>query len=124
MCLSASRIFSIPFIKASGLNEILLIPVSTKNFANDGISLGACPQRPTFIWLLLAARMVSIKETILAATRNHIKVGLCGQAPSDIPSFAKFLVETGISSISFNPDALIKGIENILDAERHAKNII
>ena len=32
--------------------------------------------------------------------------------------FAKFLVEEGIDSISFNPDALIKGIENILNAER------
>ncbi len=58
-----------------------------------------------------------IKETISAAKRNNIKVGLCGQAPSDIPSFARFLVEEGINSISFNPDALIKGIENINKAE-------
>ena len=59
-----------------------------------------------------------IKETILAAKRNNIKVGLCGQAPSDIPAFAKFLVDEGINSISFNPDALIKGIENIVKAEK------
>ena len=59
-----------------------------------------------------------IKETIRAAKRNHIKVGLCGQAPSDIPAFAKFLVEEGIDSISFNPDALIKGIENMIEAEK------
>ena len=59
-----------------------------------------------------------IKETIRAAKRNNIKVGLCGQAPSDIPAFAKFLVEEGIDSISFNPDALIKGIENIVEAEK------
>ena len=58
-----------------------------------------------------------ISETIRAAKRNHIKVGLCGQAPSDIPAFANFLVEEGIDSISFNPDALIKGIENITRAE-------
>jgi pyruvate, water dikinase len=58
-----------------------------------------------------------IKETISAAKRNNIKVGLCGQAPSDIPAFAKFLVDEGIDSISFNPDALIKGIENINKAE-------
>ena len=58
-----------------------------------------------------------IKETISAAKRNNIKVGLCGQAPSDIPAFAKFLVEEGIDSISFNPDALIKGIDNINKAE-------
>jgi pyruvate,water dikinase len=59
-----------------------------------------------------------IRETIYAAKRNNIKVGLCGQAPSDIPEFAQFLVEEGIDSISFNPDALIKGIENILVAEK------
>nr|MBP6695462.1 phosphoenolpyruvate synthase [Saprospiraceae bacterium] len=59
-----------------------------------------------------------IRETIRAAKRNHIKVGLCGQAPSDIPAFAGFLVEEGIDSISFNPDALIRGIENILKAEK------
>jgi pyruvate,water dikinase len=59
-----------------------------------------------------------IRETIYAAKRNKIKVGLCGQAPSDIPEFAQFLVEEGIDSISFNPDALIKGIENILVAEK------
>lgn len=60
-----------------------------------------------------------IKETIRAAKRNNIKVGLCGQAPSDIPAFAKFLVEEGIDSISFNPDALIKGIENTVEAEKY-----
>jgi pyruvate,water dikinase len=63
------------------------------------------------------AVMGLIKEAIRAAKRNHIKVGLCGQAPSDLPAFAQFLVNEGIDSISFNPDALIKGIENILKAE-------
>jgi pyruvate,water dikinase len=65
-----------------------------------------------------------IRDSIRAAKRNNIKVGLCGQAPSDIPEFTRFLVEEGIDSISFNPDALIKGIENILEAEKvfHQKN--
>lgn len=58
-----------------------------------------------------------IQETIRSAKRNNINVGLCGQAPSDIPAFSKFLVDEGINSISFNPDALIKGIENIIEAE-------
>ncbi len=62
-----------------------------------------------------------IRETIRSAKRNNIKVGLCGQAPSDLPAFAKFLVEEGIDSISFNPDALIKGIENIVEAEKQVK---
>jgi len=46
------------------------------------------------------------------------KIGLCGQAPSDFPDFARFLVEQGINSISFNPDAVAKGIKNILEAEK------
>jgi pyruvate,water dikinase len=58
-----------------------------------------------------------IRDTIRAAKRNKIKVGLCGQAPSDIPQFAEFLVHEGINSISFNPDAIIKGIHNIVKAE-------
>jgi pyruvate,water dikinase len=45
-------------------------------------------------------------------------IGLCGQAPSDYPDFAAFLVEQGIDSISFNPDTLLQGIENICKAER------
>ena len=65
-----------------------------------------------------------IKETIRVAKRFKIKVGLCGQAPSDLPQFAKFLVNEGIDSISFNPDALIKGIENILEAEKKIKRKI
>ena len=50
------------------------------------------------------------------------KIGLCGQAPSDYPEFAQFLVEQGIDSISFNEDALLKGIENINKAEENFKN--
>ncbi|WP_420936079.1 hypothetical protein ACOJR9_06715 [Alteromonas sp. A081] len=44
-------------------------------------------------------------------------MGLCGQAPSDYADYAAFLVDCGIDSISFNPDALIKGIANINQAE-------
>lgn len=59
-----------------------------------------------------------IKKTIKAAKENGIKVGLCGQAPSDIPEFAKFLIREGIDSISFNPDSLIQGIESMNNAEK------
>ena len=51
------------------------------------------------------------------AVEAEVKIGLCGQAPSDFPEFARFLVQKGINSISFNPDALLKGIENIRQAE-------
>ena len=58
-----------------------------------------------------------IAMVIEKAKKSGKKIGLCGQAPSDYPEFAQFLVEQGINSISFNPDALLKGIENICKAE-------
>jgi pyruvate,water dikinase len=58
---------------------------------------------------------------ISEAKRAGRKIGLCGQAPSDFPEFATFLVEQGIDSISFNPDALIKGLKNIFEAEKSVK---
>jgi len=63
------------------------------------------------------APMWMILTVIKKAKKSGVKVGLCGQAPSDYPEFAQFLVQEGIDSISFNPDALIKGIENINKAE-------
>lgn len=59
-----------------------------------------------------------IEHLIKTAHEGGVKVGLCGQAPSDYPKYARFLVESGIDSISFNPDALITGIQNIMDAEK------
>ena len=58
-----------------------------------------------------------IATVIRKAKTAGVKIGLCGQAPSDLPEFARFLVEEGIDSISFTPDALLKGIENIKKAE-------
>lgn len=58
-----------------------------------------------------------ISQAISAAKKAGIKIGLCGQAPSDFPEFSQLLVREGIDSISFSPDALIRGIENIAKAE-------
>jgi pyruvate, water dikinase len=60
-----------------------------------------------------AASKQLITIMIEKAKRLHRKVGLCGQAPSDSEAFTKLLVEAGIDSIAFNPDALISGIHNI-----------
>ncbi|WNH13102.1 phosphoenolpyruvate synthase [Thalassobellus suaedae] len=62
-----------------------------------------------------------IKMAIQSARKTQTKIGLCGQAPSDFPEFAAFLVNEGIDSISFNPDALLQGIENINKAENSLK---
>jgi pyruvate,water dikinase len=64
------------------------------------------------------AVMQLIEMTLSKANKTKTHTGLCGQAPSDYPEYAKFLVKNGIDSISFNPDALIKGIENIAEAEK------
>ena len=49
-----------------------------------------------------------IKMAIKACKRNGVKIGICGQGPSDYPDFAQFLVKEGIDSISITPDALFK----------------
>ena len=59
-----------------------------------------------------------ISMAIHAARKTDTDIGLCGQAPSDSPEFAAFLVKQKINSISFNPDALLKGIDNINRAEK------
>lgn len=58
-----------------------------------------------------------LKHLIQTAKSQGKKVGLCGQAPSDYPEFSSFLVDAGIDSISFTPDAVIRGLENIIKAE-------
>ncbi|MFH6769042.1 phosphoenolpyruvate synthase [Gaetbulibacter aquiaggeris] len=65
-----------------------------------------------------AAAKQMIKMAIQSAHKTNTKIGLCGQAPSDFPDFASFLVKEGINSISFNPDALLQGIKNINKAEK------
>jgi pyruvate,water dikinase len=59
-----------------------------------------------------------IEHLVKTAHKAGKKVGLCGQAPSDNPDFAGFLVNTGIDTISFTPDAIIRGIQNIKKAEQ------
>jgi len=61
-----------------------------------------------------------IADVIEVAREKNVQIGFCGQAPSDFPEFAQFLVERGINSISFSPDALLQGIENINMAEAAA----
>jgi len=59
-----------------------------------------------------------IKSVIETAKKNGKKIGICGQAPSDFPDFAEFLVECGIDSISLNPDTLIKTKLHIAEKEK------
>ncbi|MBI5701657.1 phosphoenolpyruvate synthase [Candidatus Saganbacteria bacterium] len=60
----------------------------------------------------------SIKSLIETAHKFNVKVGICGQAPSDYPDFAEFLVECGIDSMSLNPDSVIEIIKSVALAEK------
>jgi pyruvate,water dikinase len=54
-----------------------------------------------------------ISSLIKTAKANGVKVGICGQGPSDFPDFASFLVEEGIDSISVTPDSVLKTIRTL-----------
>jgi len=68
------------------------------------------------------AVMDSIKTVIAAAKRANRKIGICGQAPSDYPEFAEFLVQQGIDSISLTPDAILKTTANIMELENTVRS--
>jgi len=59
-----------------------------------------------------------VQWVIERVKRNGRKIGICGQAPSDYPEFAEFLVGCGIDSISLNPDTVIKTTDKILQVEK------
>jgi pyruvate,water dikinase len=97
----------------------------------DGFSIGSNDLTQLTLGLDRDSEMVSdlfsekdnavktlIKWAIDKAHSKERKIGLCGQAPSDFPEMAQYLVECGIDSVSFNPDAVAKGIENIAEAEK------
>jgi pyruvate,water dikinase len=107
--------------------------ILAKQFAEifDGFSIGSndltqltlgIDRDSSIISGLFDENNAAVKEmlamVIQSAKQSGTKIGLCGQAPSDYPAFAQFLVKEGIDSISFTPDALLKGIENIVIAEK------
>jgi pyruvate,water dikinase len=60
---------------------------------------------------------MSIANVIAAAHKAHVHIGLCGQAPSDRPAFARFLVEARIDSVSVSPDSFLDVKAHIAAAE-------
>jgi pyruvate,water dikinase len=59
-----------------------------------------------------------VKMAIETAKAHNRKIGICGQAPSDYPEFAQFLVELGIDSISLNPDSVLKTLLIVAAVEK------
>jgi len=63
-----------------------------------------------------------ITQVMEGAKRNRRHCGICGQAPSDYPKFAAFLVREGIDSISLNPDSVMKITLRVLEMEKALEN--
>jgi pyruvate,water dikinase len=56
---------------------------------------------------------IMISNAIKSCKKNSVKIGICGQGPSDIPKFAEFLVNEGIDTISLVPDSIVKTTINL-----------
>ena len=63
----------------------------------------------------------AIADLLAKARRAGVKTGICGQAPSDRPEFARFLVEHGIDSISVSPDSFLAVKQHVAAAEREGR---
>jgi pyruvate,water dikinase len=110
-------------------NNVILIDEFAKRF--DGFSIGSNDLTQLTLGVDRDSEIVAfdyderdegVKEMIRLAVegcrRNGIHSGLCGQAPSDYPDMAEFLVRLGIDSISLNPDVVVKTTRQILQLEQ------
>ncbi|MGC2378458.1 MAG: phosphoenolpyruvate synthase [Mycobacterium sp.] len=110
-------------------NNVILIDEFAKRF--DGFSIGSNDLTQLTLGVDRDSEVVAfdyderdegVKEMIRLAVegcrRNGIHSGLCGQAPSDYPDMAEFLVRVGIESMSLNPDTVIKTTRQVLQLEK------
>ena len=110
-------------------NNVILVDEFAKRF--DGFSIGSNDLTQLTLGVDRDSEVVAfdyderdpgVKEMIRLAVegcrRNGIHSGLCGQAPSDYPEMAEFLVEIGIDSMSLNPDTVVKTTRLVLDMEK------
>jgi len=110
-------------------NNVIQIDAFARHF--DGFSIGSNDLTQLTLGVDRDSEIVAfdyderdegIKQMIRLAVegckRNHRHSGICGQAPSDYPEMAQFLVDIGIDSMSLNPDAVLKTTLSVLDMER------
>ncbi len=110
-------------------NNVILIDEFAKRF--DGFSIGSNDLTQLTLGVDRDSEVVAfdyderdegVKEMIRLAVegcrRNKIHSGLCGQAPSDYPDMAEFLVRVGIDSMSLNPDTVVKTTRQVLQVEQ------
>ncbi len=113
--------------------------VLAEEFANvfDGFSIGSNDLTQLTLGLDRDSEVVAhifderneavkrLVKQVIDVAHNHKprkKVGICGQAPSDFPEFADFLVECGIDSMSLNPDVVLSTRLNIAEVEKRIKS--
>jgi pyruvate,water dikinase len=117
------------FVMCEIPNNVILIDAFAKHF--DGFSIGSNDLTQLALGVDRDSEIVAfdfderdegVKELIRLAVegarRNGRHSGICGQAPSDYPEMAEYLVSLGIDSISLNPDSVVKTTRRILDVER------
>ena len=110
-------------------NNVILIDEFSKLF--DGFSIGSNDLTQLTLGVDRDSALVAhdfeerdagvmkiISMAIKGAKRNRRHSGICGQAPSDYPEFAEFLVKEGIDSISLTPDSIMKVTLNIIELEK------
>lgn len=110
-------------------NNVILIDGFSKYF--DGFSIGSNDLTQLTLGVDRNSEIVAfdfderdegvkelIRMAIEGAKRNGRPIGICGQAPSDYPEIAEFLVRLGINSISLNPDTVLKTTKQILSVEQ------
>ncbi|RLB84161.1 MAG: phosphoenolpyruvate synthase [Deltaproteobacteria bacterium] len=114
-------------------NNVILIDEFSKMF--DGFSIGSNDLTQLVLGVDRDSALVAhdfeerdpgvmkmISMAIKGARKNHRHSGICGQAPSDYPEFAEFLVKEGIDSISLNPDSIMKITVRINELEKRLRN--
>ena len=110
-------------------NNVILIDEFAKHF--DGFSIGSNDLTQLTLGVDRDSEIVSfdfderdpgvkqmIKMAVEGARRNKRHSGLCGQAPSDYPEMAAYLVEIGIDSMSLNPDTVVQTTRMVLELEK------
>jgi len=117
------------FVMCEIPNNVILIDGFSKYF--DGFSIGSNDLTQLTLGVDRDSEIVAfdfderdegvkelIRMAVEGAKRNGRPIGICGQAPSDYPEIAEFLVRLGINSISLNPDTVLKTTKQILSVEQ------
>lgn len=110
-------------------NNVVLIDEFAKRF--DGLSIGSNDLTQLVLGVDRDSEIVAfdyderdegvkamIRLAVEGCRRNGIHSGLCGQAPSDYPEMAEYLVEIGIDSMSLNPDTVLATTRHVLEVEK------